>query len=318
MSEYKDVERPLLTQLSSMGWDTHDLGSGIPGDSATSFRSSFREVVLADHFKKAVRKINRLENDAEWLTEEQLNGLLEDFTDFGTHKLLAANQEFLERLYKWQVDKNEVTGENNPVVKIIDFDNWQNNTFTAINQFRVDTPGHTKGHIRPDIVLFVNGLPLAVIECKELGSSCTNPMFEGIEQLRRYADLREPESSKNREGEQRLFFTNQLMISTYGDDCKFGSITSSEEHYFNWKTIYPDTESYSSPEMMLHRPQEQLVQGMLHPQRLLDITRSYTLFMDTGSNRIKAICRYQQYRAVCKVIKRMQNGETSLQRSGVI
>ena len=318
VSEYKDVERPLLTQLSSMGWDTHDLGSGIPNDPATSFRNSFREVVLSEHFKQAVRKINTLDDGSDWLTDDQLDGLLEDFTDFGTNKILAANQEFLERLYKWQVDKNEVTVENNPIVKIIDFDNWQNNTFTAINQFRVDTPGHTKGHIRPDVVLFVNGLPLVVIECKEFSSSCTNPMFEGVEQLRRYADLREPESSKNREGEPRLFFTNQLMISTYGDDCKFGSITSSEEYFFNWKTIYPDSEPYQSPEVMLHRPQEQLVQGMLHPQRLLDITRSFTLFMDAGSNRIKVICRYQQYRAVCKIIERMRKGETSLQRSGVI
>lgn len=318
MSEYKDVERPLLTQLSSMGWDVHDLGSGIPSDPATSFRSSFREVVLAEQFKSAVARINTMEDGSEWLTLEQLDGLLEDFTDFGTDKLLAANQEFIERLYKWQVDKNELTGESNPVVMVIDFDNWENNTFTAINQFRIDTPGHTKGHVRPDIVLFVNGLPLVVIECKELSSSCTNPMFEGIEQLRRYADLREPESSKNREGDPRLFFTNQLMISTYGDDCKFGTITSSEEYYFNWKTIHPDQEPYNAPEVMLHRPQEQLVQGMLHPQRLLDITRSFTLFMEAGSNRIKVICRYQQYRAVHKILERMQEGETSLQRSGVI
>ena len=242
MSEYKEVERPLLTQLAAMGWKVHDLGSGIPKDPATSFRSSFREVVLSDRFKQAVRRINILGDGTPWLTDEQLDELLEDFTGFGTDKLLAANQEFLERLYKWKVDKNELTGEVNPPVNIIDFTNWQNNEFIAINQFRIDTPGHTKGHIRPDIVLFVNGLPLVVIECKEFSSNCTNPMFQGIEQLRRYADLREPDNSKNREGEPRLFFTNQLMISTYGDDCKFGSITSTEEYYFNWKTIYPDAE----------------------------------------------------------------------------
>ena len=183
MSEYQFIEKPLLTQLSSMGWDVHDLGSGIPSDPATSFRSSFREVVLAEQFKSAVARINAMEDGTEWLTPEQLDGLLEDFTDFGTDKLLSANQEFLERLYKWQVDKNELTGESSPVVKVIDFDNWENNTFTAINQFRIDTPGHTKGHVRPDIVLFVNGLPLVVIECKELSSNCTNPMFEGVDQL---------------------------------------------------------------------------------------------------------------------------------------
>lgn len=72
MSEYKDVERPLLTQLSSMGWDVHDLGSGIPSDPATSFRSSFREVVLAEQFKSAVHRINAMEDGTQRLTPEQL------------------------------------------------------------------------------------------------------------------------------------------------------------------------------------------------------------------------------------------------------
>jgi len=100
---------------------------------------------------------------------------------------------------------NELTGESDPVVKLIDFENWYLNTFTAINQFRFDTPGHRKSHIRPDIVLFVNGLPLVVVECKEPCTYCTEPMSEGVDQLLRYADLCEPEQSKHREGEQSLF-----------------------------------------------------------------------------------------------------------------
>jgi len=318
MSEYQFVEKPLLDQLASMGWDVYDLGEGIPTDSVTSLRSSFREVVLSDTFKKAVKRINTTEESAEWLTEEQLDSLLVDVTDLGTTNLLAANEEFQKRLYKWQIDANELTGEIDPVVKLIDFDNWESNTFTVINQFRVDTPGHTKGHIRPDIVLFVNGLPLVVIECKEQSSFCTEPMSEGVEQLLRYADLREPEHSKNREGEPALFFTNQLLISTYGNDCKFGSITSSEEYFFNWKTTYPDVKPYVDPFTQLHRSQEQLVQGMLHPKRLLDITRNFILFIDAGGSQIKVVCRYQQYRAVEKIIERMKAGQTGIQRSGVV
>jgi type I restriction enzyme R subunit len=318
MSEYQFVEKPFLDQLASMGWDVHDLGPGIPTDPATSFRSSFREVVLTDIFKKSIKRINTTEEGREWLSESQLDLLLSDVTDFGTSKLLAANEEFQKRLYKWQLDTNELTGESDPVVKLIDFENWHLNTFTAINQFRVDTPGHSKGHIRPDIALFVNGLPLVVVECKELSAYCTEPMSEGIDQLLRYADLREPEQSKHREGEQSLFFTNQLLISTYGDDCKFGSITSSEDYFFNWKTIYPDKVPYIDPFTKLQRSQEELVQGMLHPERLLDITRNFTLFMDAGGNQIKVICRYQQFRAVQKIIQRMKDGQTGLQRSGVV
>ena len=134
-------------------------------------------------------------------------------------------------MYKWQVDENTVTGEQNPVVKIIDFDNWKNNRFLAINQYRIDTPSGVKDFIIPDIVLFVNGLPLVVIECKDVNSFTTDPMFQAIEQLRRYADLREPEDSTLKEGEPKLFWTNQLMVATYGDDCQFGTITSTEEYY---------------------------------------------------------------------------------------
>ncbi|EOX3389934.1 type I restriction endonuclease subunit R [Vibrio cholerae] len=319
MSEYQLVEKPLLNQLKSMGWDVTDLGQGVPTDPTTSFRSSFREVILKDIFKTAVHRINATDDGKPWLTDSQLDVLLDDVTDFGTHKLLAANEEFIGRLHKWQLDRNELTGEEDPVVKLIDFDNWENNTFTAINQFRVDTPGLGKEHIRPDIVLFVNGLPLVVIECKEQSQHCSNPMAAGIDQLRRYADLREPEHSKLREGEPALFFTNQLMISTYGDDCKVGTITSNEDYYFNWKTIHPDTEPYIVPEIGTHRSQEKLVQGMLHPQRLLDITRCFTLFMDTDNGpRVKVICRYQQFRAVQKIIERMEQGETGIQRSGVV
>jgi type I restriction enzyme R subunit len=317
LSEYQFVEKPLLNQLASMNWTVIEQPAGIPTDPAKSLRISFREVVIKSEFIKAVNAINLFEGKA-WLTPEQLEGLYEDFTNFGVRSLLENNQQFIERLNKWQVDENVITGEQNPVVKIIDFDNWQANSFVAINQYRLDTPGGVKEFIIPDIALLVNGLPLVVIECKIVNKFTSEPMHQSVEQLRRYADLREPEGSKLKEGEPKLFYTNQLMVGTHGDDAKFGTITSSEEYYFNWKTIYPDETEYIDPTTGRHRPQETLVQGMLHPRRLLDITQNYTLFMDAGKQRIKIIARYQQYRAVNKIIKRIRNGDTSMERSGVV
>jgi type I restriction enzyme R subunit len=319
MSEYQFVENPLLNQLVSMGWQVIEQGVGIPQDPTISLRSSFREVLLKGEFIKAVKAINTLDNGRPWLTDSQLGSLFDDFTHFDTTDLLKANETFLDRLYKWQVDSNEVTGEQYPIVKIIDFEHWQANSFIAINQYRIDTPGGVKEFIIPDIVLLVNGLPLVVIECKDVNSFTSDAMYEGISQLRRYADLREDTIAAGlKEGEQRLFWTNQLMVSTYGDDCKFGSITSSAEYFFHWKTIHPDTTPYMDDTIKAHRKQEQLVQGMLHPARLLDISRSYTLFMDLGKQRIKVICRYQQYRAVHKMLERMRNGSTGNERSGVV
>lgn len=317
MSEYEFVEKPLLNQLASMGWTVVEQASGIPKDPSKSLRTSFREVVIKAVFIKAVNSIN-LHEGKPWLSAEQLEGLYEDFTNFGVRSLLESNQEFISRLAKWQVDENKLTGEQNPVVKVVDFDNWQNNELLAINQYRIDTPGGVKDCIIPDVVLLVNGLPLVVIECKDVNSFTSDPIYQAIEQLRRYADLREPEGSALKEGEPKLFYTNQLMVATYGDDAKFGTITSSEEYYFNWKTIYPDELAYVDATTGRHRQQETLVQGMLHPRNLLDITRSFTLFMDAGKQRIKVIARYQQYRAVNKIIKRIENGETAMDRSGVV
>lgn len=325
MSEYQFVEKPLLQQLASMGWKIIEHDKGIPHDPSVSLRTSFREVLLKTEFIAAIKALNPLTSTApnseqtSWLSDAQCEQLFSDFSYFDTHNLLEANETFLQRLYKWQVDSNELTGEQDPVVNIIDFDHWENNRFVAINQFRIDTPGGVAPFIVPDLVLFVNGLPLVVIECKDVNSFTSDAMYQAIEQLRRYADLREDTIEAGlKEGEQKLFWTNQLMIATYGRDCKVGTITSTDEYYFNWKSIHPDAVPYTDNVIQEHRPQEQLVQGMLHPQRLLDITRSYTLFMDSGSARIKVICRYQQYRAVCKIIEKMRNGNNGTERSGVI
>ena len=319
MSEYQFVERPLLTQLESMNWSVIDQGPGIPQDPTKSLRTDFRQWLLRDVFINSVRDINLTDKGETWLTDHQLDQLFNDFLDFDTQKLLQANEECLSRLFKWQVDENTLTGEVDPVVKTIDFENWDKNQFHAINQFRIDTPGGVKEFIIPDVVLFVNGLPLVIIECKEANGYASDPMHEAVEQLRRYADLREGTIAAGlKEGEQRLFWTNQLLVATHDEDAKYGTITSSEEYFFQWKTTYPDETPYVDSTIGVHRPQECLVQGMLHPHRLLDIIRSFTIFMDAGDKRIKAVCRYQQYRAVNKIIERMDNGSTSLERSGVV
>ncbi len=174
-----------------MNWQVYEQGTGIPKDPTQSLRTSFREVLLKDEFIKSVNTINHLDNGQPWLTDNQLESLYDDFTNFNTTNLLEANENFIERLYKWQVDVNELTGEQFPVIKIIDFDNWQANSLIAMNQYRIDTPGGVKDFIIPDVVLFVNGLPLVVIECKDVNSFTSDAMSEGITQLRRYADLRE-------------------------------------------------------------------------------------------------------------------------------
>jgi type I restriction enzyme, R subunit len=166
----------------------------------------------------------------------------------------------------------------------------------------------------------VNGLPVAVIECKEANVFTSNPMFEAFQQLMRYSDQREEtKQSGLREGEPRLFFTNQLLIRTSGEQADIGSITSTdEEFFFPWRDIYPEKYRTFTPPLGKVRPQETLIQGVLPKETLLDIIRTCSIFMDVGKVRVKVVARYQQYRAVCKIIDRLRTGKTPAARSGVI
>ncbi|MCK4624776.1 MAG: type I restriction endonuclease subunit R [Phycisphaerae bacterium] len=320
MSEYNFVEKPFLDQLQALGWQIVDHGEhGVPTDPTISFRTSFREWVLKGIFKQSVKAINKLDDGREWLTDKQLEDLHEQLTNQPGKSLLEANEAVLKLLFKAQVDVNELTGEEYPVVKIIDFDEPISNHFVAINQFRIDTPSRVKDHIRPDIVLFVNGLPLVVVECKDANEYTSNPMHEAVKQLRRYSDQREETIEAGlKEGEERLFHFNQLVIATCGDEATFGTITSTEEHFHAWKDIYPIKYREYTPPLGKERQQETLIQGMLTRETLLDIVRNCTLFMEVGNTRVKIVSRYQQYRAMQKIIDRLRTAETPQERSGVI
>ncbi len=233
MSEYTEVEQPFLGQLETLGWSAVDQGPDIPQDPLKSLRGSFRQWLLPEVFFKAVSAINTTASGEEWLTEKQLHDLHDQILRQPNRSLLEANEAIQKLLFKAQVDVNEITGEQDPVVRLIDFANPENNQFHAINQFRIDTPGCVKQFIIPDIVLFVNGIPLSVVECKKGGPTCANPMHEAFEQLQRYMNERSATRQQGlKEGEPRLFHSNLLLIRTCGLEADFGSITSGLEHFF--------------------------------------------------------------------------------------
>jgi type I restriction enzyme, R subunit len=318
MSEYAHVERPLLTQLGGLGWTVVDQGIAmIPQDPAQSLRTSFSDLILPQVFRDSVRALN----GQDWLTERQLAGLIDEVFRQPGKGLLDANEAVQALLFKAQVDRNEVTGEKDPTVRLIDFANPENNTFHAINQFRVDTPGSdTRKFIIPDVVLFVNGLPLVVIEAKIGDANTANPMHEAFVQLKRYRDAR-PETAIAglREGEPKLFYPNVAVIRTCGEAAEFGSITSAPEHFYSWRNIWPEQFAQITPPLGAVRAQEELVQGLLNPHCLLDMLRTCSVFMDLpNGKRIKVLARYQQHRAARRITQRLRDGETPTDRSGVV
>ena len=284
MSEYAFVEKPFLDQLKQLDWDVVEQGQGVPDDPTKSFRTSFREVALKDIFKQIVRAINLTASGQPWLTDKQLDDLYDELLNQPSRSLVEANEAVLKKLFRAQTDVNEVTGEQDPNVKLIDFEHPERNHFLAINQFRIDTPGQGKGFIIPDIVLFVNGLPFVVVECKDVNEFTADPMNEAFQQLMRYSNQREETKEAGlREGEPRLFFTNQLLIRTCGDHADFGTITATnEEFFYPWKDIWPQKYRKYRPPLGKERPQEVLIQGMLPKETLLDIVRTCTVFMDVG------------------------------------
>jgi type I restriction enzyme R subunit len=321
MSEYTDVERPFLDQLRVLGWTAIDQGCGIiPSDPTASFRTHFREWLLPEVFRDSIRTINLTPDDKLWLTDRQLDDLRDQILRQPNRTLLEANETAQGLFLKAQVDQNEVTGESDPVVQLIDFAHPEHNKFHAINQFRVDTPGCVKRFIIPDIVLFVNGIPIVVVEAKIGDPNTANPLHAAYEQLLRYRNAR-PETIKAglREGEPRLFYTNLLVVRTCGEKAEFGTITSDHEHFHAWKDIWTEDHKRYTPPLGIEREQEKLIQGLLVPATLLDVLRTCTVFMDTeSSRRIKVVCRYQQYRAARKIVQRLRAGETPEARSGVV
>jgi type I restriction enzyme R subunit len=321
MSEYLHVERPFLDQLGTLGWTVLDQGYGIiPSDPAASLRVSFREWLLPEVFRNAVRRINQTADGQEWLTERQLEDLRDQLIRHPSRTLLEANEAVQKLLFKAQVDVNEITGEPDPVVQLIDFARPERNVFHAINQFRIDTPGCVKSSIIPDIVLFVNGIPLVVVEAKIGDPNTANPIYEAFVQLLRYRNARpETIAAGLREGEPRLFYSNLLLVRTCGEKAEFGTITSGHEHFYAWKDIWPESRRAYTPPLGTERDQERLIQGLLAPDTLLDVLRTCSVFMDTDSGkRVKVVCRYQQYRAARRIIQRLRDGKTARERSGVV
>lgn len=316
MSEYTEVEQPFLHQLQDLGWEIIDQGPEIPSDPTKSLRLNFRQWLLPEAFAKSVAALNITADSKPWLTDKQLQDLQDQILRQPNRTLLEANEAIQKLLFKAQVDVNELTGEQDPVVKLIDFTNPENNHFLAINQFRIDTPGCVKQFIIPDIALFVNGIPLIVVECKKGGPTCANPMAEAFEQLQRYMNRRKETHQRGlKEGEPRLFHSNLLLIRSSGVEADYGTITSGEEHFYPWKTQWPQADS--NAEGM--NQQQQLVNGMLNKTNLFSMLRTCSVFMDTdGGPRIKVVCRYQQFRAANKIIERLRNGQTAEEKSGVV
>nr|WP_279183798.1 HsdR family type I site-specific deoxyribonuclease [Acetobacter syzygii] len=318
--EYNDVEKPFIDQCVGMGWIAQ---TGSKDDPGLTGRTSFREVINEAALRERLRAINVGPDGKPWLDDARLSEAVSALTRHGQRGLMEANQAVTKLLLKGLTAEGLPgwDGGRGQTIRYIAWDDVTANNFTVANQFRVDCPpGHDvgKSFIIPDVVMLVNGIPMVVVEAKSPG--IPEPLAEAVKQLRRYHNARKAalEVEEN-EGAPALFASVQLLIATSFDQARVGCIGAALDYYGRWKTVVgPDgTGSEDDVAAALGKKglseQERLVAGMLRPAHLLDILRHYLLFMTVDGQTIKTVCRYQQYRAVNRALKRLRNGKTRVQ-----
>lgn len=324
--ELEDVERRFIGQLIGLGW-THVAGS--LDDPTRTRRSGFSQVLQDSVLRTKLRQLN-LRDGKPWLDEGRISEAVTGITRIGVSKLIEANQLATELLLKGITIEGlpDWNGGRGQTIQYIDWNKPENNQFTVISQFRVDCPpgyDRGKGFIVLDLVLFVNGIPLVAVECKS--PSVPEPLAQAVDQLRRYSNQRRANFEvEDNEGNELLFYTNQLLIATSFDQTRVGCIGNLFDDYTTWKTVAPLTEADVAAKLGKGAlsEQEHTIAGMLSQTNLLDIVRHFMLFMQARGQTMKAVCRYQQFRAVNKAMQRLHTGKTRVQdgehdrRGGII
>jgi len=195
LDERNHVEKPFLDQLSGLDWEILDF-TDREQQPKDSYRRSFTDVVMTDVLQAQLKVINN------WLEDDQVEEVVKQLTaGFPGTGLIANNRHvFTLLLENTSVSVNRRTGEKSPTVRFVDFTHRDNNRFMAVCQLKVRILG-TEHHIVPDIVLFLNGLPIVVVECKS--PKVKDAIPEAIDQLLRYSEQRGAKG----EGSAPLFYS---------------------------------------------------------------------------------------------------------------
>jgi type I restriction enzyme R subunit len=313
LDEKYHVEEPLLEHLEKLDWTVVrlDMHHQTPRETG---REDFSQVVLEDRLSNAIRDIN------DWMEPDQVEEVIRRLCDFQSSSLIENNKQVVKWITEGTgVTENRKTGEPSPTVQIVDFANPGRNDWLAACQFKVRIPGRDQ-YIIPDVVLFLNGLPVVVFECKS--PKVEEPIAEAIYQILRYGEQR----GASGEGNPALFYYNQFVVATCREQAKFGTITThTERHFYRWSDPSPFSLDEVAVQTGKQAPagspndQARLTAGMCSRKNLLSLLQSLTLFTTDSRGRThKVVARYQQFRAVHKVLERMTNGETPAQRSGIV
>jgi len=267
------VEQAALAWLESEGWNVINGAEIAPGE-PTAERESYRDVLLVRRLWEAMVRLN------PGLPAEAHDDALRKLTRPEGAEPIQQNRAMHRLLVDGvTVEFRDAEGHiRGAQARVIDFDDPEANDWLAVNQFSVSENKHTR---RPDVVLFVNGLPLGVIELKNAaGGNAT--VWGAFQQLQTYqAEI------------PSLFASNALLVATDGVEARVGAICAGREWFKPWRTI--DGEALAEA----HVPQLQVViEGLCHKRRFLDLIRDFIVFEDDGARVIKKMAGYHQFHAV--------------------
>ncbi|TGK52762.1 type I restriction endonuclease subunit R [Leptospira bouyouniensis] len=288
------IEEYAISLLESQGYQ-YVYGPDIAPDSEEPERESFETVLLVKRLEESLLRINPT------LPYESIEDAIKQIQRLNSRELIVNNHNFHRFLTEGiQVVYQKDGNSRGDLVSLIDFDNLENNEFIVTNQFTVVENNTNK---RPDLVLFINGIPLVVIELKNATEENAT-VHSAFHQLQTYM-----------QSIPSLFTYNGFLVISDGFEAKAGTISSSYNRFLAWKTA--DGKMEASP---LVGQLETLIRGMLNPKTLLDLLRHFIVFENTKREDkktgitsiqfIKKIAAYHQYYAVNKAV------ESTLRASG--
>lgn len=298
--ELLEVEDPAVEVLTQhLGW------TEIDSRKADELRGSLKEPVLTEILMRKIKELN------DWISDENVNRVVRSITSAQATSVLEANekiQAMLEKGTTIRQDKGDGMGLKSHDVILIDYENIDRNDFNVVRQFRVL---HYKEN-KPDVVLFINGLPIVVIECKSPTEK--KPMEKGMIQIFRY---QESEDMFRNTGCPKLFNTVQIVVSTYKYHLKCATNFTKERHWSEWKEPYPlKLDDLQKKLGRAPYSQDVFLFGVCNRKNLLDLIQNFIVYERERGKIVKKLSKYQQFRAVSNLMKRISDKKTT--KGGVI
>ena len=285
------VEQPAIKLLAELGWETVNARDEFSGATSSLGRETKSEVILTTHLRPVLVRLNP---DAP---HEAIEQAVDELTrDRSSMSSVAANKE-IYRLLKNGVRTTVIDSESNEeipeIVRVIDWKDPTNNDFLLCSQFSVTGEMHTR---RPDLIGFVNGLPLVFIELKAVHRRLEAAYKDN---LRDYKDTI-----------PQLFWANALIILSNGSESRMGSMTAGWEHLTEWKKVDEEREQ---GQVSL----ETMLRGVCEPRRLLDLVENFTLFKEEPGGMVKLVAKNHQYLGVNKALQALTDRRERDSKLGV-